>query len=158
VKAFKDLKSYVKALEEKSTISHDEDIQELMNRQKPLEEIIEANSDAIKRIDAEILNIKNDKNDKEAEKKDKKCKYFDRGHCKYKTECTFSHKDKTGGSVTQKHAKQDTQRYVSGLNKDVDVEDTSVTTCMLLFLVMMDAKLMLTKVFLALDARIVVKM
>ena len=102
VKAFKDLKASVKALEEKSTKSHDEDIQELMNRQKTLEEVIEANSDAIKRIDAEILNIKNDKakadisdkNDKEAEKKDKKCKYFDRGHCKYKTECKFSHPDK----------------------------------------------------------------
>ena len=61
VKAFKDLKASFKALEEKSTKSHDEDIQELMNRQKNLEEVIEANSDAIKRIVAEILNIKNAK-------------------------------------------------------------------------------------------------
>ena len=102
VKAFKDLKASVKALEEKSTKSHDEEIQELFNRQKTLEAVIEANSDAIKRIDVEILNIKNDKakadisdkNVKEVTNKDKKCKYFDKGYCKYKSECKFAHPDK----------------------------------------------------------------
>ena len=79
VKAFKDLKSSVKALEEKSNKSHEEDIKELMNRQETLDEIIKANSEAFKRIDVEILNMKNDKAaadlsekyDKEAENKDK---------------------------------------------------------------------------------------
>ena len=102
VKAFKDLKSSVKALEEKSNKSHEEDIKELMNRQETLDEIIKANSEAIKRIDVEIINMKNDKAtadksdncDKEAENKDKKCKYYNRGYCKYKAECKFSHPNK----------------------------------------------------------------
>ena len=51
VKAFKDLKSSVNALEEKSNKSHEEDIKELMNRQETLDEIIKANSEAFKRID-----------------------------------------------------------------------------------------------------------
>ena len=76
----------------------------------------------------------------------------------FHTQTKFAKTILRGGSVTQKHAKQDTQRYVSGLNKEVDVEDKTATTCMLLLLVMMDAKLMLTKVFLALDAKIVMKM
>ena len=39
VKAFKDLKASVKVLEEKSTKSHDEEIQELFNRQKTIEAV-----------------------------------------------------------------------------------------------------------------------
>ena len=99
VKALKDLKASVKALEDKTPKSHDEDIKELVDSQKILQQIIEANSDAIKRIDAEIVNFKNDKSkadsseidDNKVEKKSKKCKYFNGGHCKYKSECKFSH-------------------------------------------------------------------
>jgi uncharacterized protein YlxW (UPF0749 family) len=50
-KAFKDLQSSVKALEEKSNKSHEEDIKILMNGQQTLDEIIKANSEAMKRID-----------------------------------------------------------------------------------------------------------
>ena len=84
VKALKDLKASVKALEDKTPKSHDEDIKELVDSQKILQQIIEANSDAIKRIDVEILKIGNDKakadltknEGSKAENRDKKYKYW----------------------------------------------------------------------------------
>ena len=100
VKALKDMRTSVNKLEEKANKSHDDDIQDLVNCQKTLELIVNANSEAIKRIDDEILDIKNDKAKAETNKKNdvhtkeevgKKCKYFNSGHCKYKSECKFSH-------------------------------------------------------------------
>ena len=103
VKALKDIQARVKVLEEKTTESPGDDIKELVNSQKVLKQIIEANSGAIKRLDAEIVSFKNDKakadsteiDENKVEKKGKKCKYFNGGHCKYKSECKFSHPKET---------------------------------------------------------------
>ena len=98
VKAFKDLKASVKALEDKIDNAQNEEVREILRNQKVLQDIISANSDAIKRIDIEIAKHKDnsqkaypEKKDKESENKEKKCRYFNKGHCKYKTVCRFSH-------------------------------------------------------------------
>ena len=69
-----------------------------------LDSILVENSDALKRIDTEIQRfnqskLKNSEDDlvkdvkiKKIENKSlKKCRYFNRGHCKNKSECQFSH-------------------------------------------------------------------
>ena len=83
VKALKDLKASFTALEEKVNKSQNEEIQHLVESQKMLEKVIVENSNAIKRIDDEILKFEIDKaeaaikgDNKEVEKKDKKCKYY----------------------------------------------------------------------------------
>ena len=99
VKALKGLGASVKALEEKANKSQNEDIQEILKSQDKLEGIIIANSKAIKQIDEEILRLQTSKTradttktkNNEAKIEVKKCRYFNRGHCKYKLECRFSH-------------------------------------------------------------------
>jgi hypothetical protein len=55
------------------------------------------NSNAIQRIDNEILKFQRDEanaaSDKENEivREIKKCRYYNRGHCKYKVACKFTH-------------------------------------------------------------------
>ena len=78
--------------------SQNGEIQHLVESQKRLEEVIIENSNAIKRIDDEILKFEIDKaeaaikgDNKEVEKKDKKCKYYNGGYCKHKLKCKFSH-------------------------------------------------------------------
>ena len=105
----KDLKSAVEKMEKKNAASENSEVQEIIETQKVIDEIIVANSDAIKRMDKEIREI----NKKQIEDKSKidatdevigegvkamqvrkKCKYKNRGFCKYKTKCRFVHPDK----------------------------------------------------------------
>ena len=51
LKAVKEIKSSVVKLEEKVDKTHNDEIQEIINAQKNLEEVIALNSDAINRID-----------------------------------------------------------------------------------------------------------
>ena len=81
-------------MERKVDEKENKEIKEILNAQAIIDEILVANSDAIKRIDKEIQNIivnkdltKDSENavpEEEAGKKTKKCKYFNRGYCKYK--------------------------------------------------------------------------
>ena len=55
----KDLKVTVEALEKKTLLSEDKEIQEIIKTQRVIEEVLLANSDAIKRIDKEIAKRQN---------------------------------------------------------------------------------------------------
>ena len=61
LKAVKEIKSSVVKLEEKVDKTHNDEIQEIINAQKNLEDVIALNSEAIKRKDKEILRMQNDK-------------------------------------------------------------------------------------------------
>ena len=61
VKAVKEIKATVDKLEEKVNKNQRDEIKEIMEAQKNLEEIIAATTEAIKRIDNEILRFQNDK-------------------------------------------------------------------------------------------------
>ena len=95
VKAFQELKDSVKALEEKVDKTQTEEEKEIMKNQKMLGGLLKANSEAIKKIDTDIIRIQNENsaNQKKAEENSKervkKCKYFNSGHCKYEVECKF---------------------------------------------------------------------
>ena len=99
VKAFKEIKASMNKLEEKVDKTQNTEIQEIIKTQKNVEELIAANSDAIKCIDSEISKFKKEKanaaSDKhinvETLKELKKYKYFNKGHCKYKLACKFAH-------------------------------------------------------------------
>jgi uncharacterized membrane-anchored protein YhcB (DUF1043 family) len=109
VKLVKNLKTTVESVVEKISKQENYEIKELIETQKVIDEVIVANSDAIRRIEKEIKermkhrldtsNQSNDKdhtecaNDKEEPKqvRQKRCKYFNRGHCKYVNRCRNSH-------------------------------------------------------------------
>ena len=99
LKAVKEIKASVVKLEEKVDKTHNDEIQEIINAQKNLEDVIALNSEPIKRIDNEILRMQNDKAEADpakddavkAENKAKQCKYFNRAHCKFTLECRFVH-------------------------------------------------------------------
>ena len=97
VKAFKEFKVSMDALEKKVDKHQEEEIQELIKTQKMLNDIVVSNSEAIKSIDSEIKMLEAAKVESKKEEditkalKAKKCKYFDRGYCKYKFECKFVH-------------------------------------------------------------------
>ena len=99
VKALKEIKASMTKLEEKVDKTKNAEILEIINTQKNVEEMISANSDAIEIIDNEISKFQDDKvkadsdkhDDVETVKEVKKCKYFNKGHCKYKIACRFSH-------------------------------------------------------------------
>ena len=101
VRIVKDLKSSVEVLEKKLKIK---ELNEIIEAQKVIDEVLLANSDAIKRIDQEIIQITNSKfsrNIKEdtledsqsGQKLTKKCRHFNRGYCKHKSKCRFTHPD-----------------------------------------------------------------
>ena len=106
MKTVKDLKGTVEALAKKT--KENEEIKEMIKTQKVIEEALAANSDAIKRIDKEIVEItgkesvpnvdtlKNStkdeiKEDNIAKKAKRKCRYFNGGYCKYKQKCRYIH-------------------------------------------------------------------
>jgi hypothetical protein len=99
VRAMKDIKSSIKGIEEKGIKIQNEDIQEIIKIQKILEEIIIANSNAIKKIYEEIKSFQNDKaetgtfqnDDTKAENNGKKLRYCNKGYCKYKFIFKFSY-------------------------------------------------------------------
>ena len=100
-KAFKDLTERVKALEEKAKSDDRKEIMEIIETQRIIDEILVANSDAIKKINSEMVYIQNNHTvEKEKElttqngvKKGriKRCRYFNKGHCKYREKCKFYH-------------------------------------------------------------------
>ena len=106
LKTVKDLKCTVEALDKRT--KENEEIKEIIKTQKVIEEVLVANSDAIKRIDREIVEINSKKarpvvdtveESTEDEVKDvnnvkkakRKCKYFNGGYCKYKQKCRYFH-------------------------------------------------------------------
>ena len=99
IKAFKELRSIVKILEDKVNQPENKEIQNIMESQKILDIAMNENSDAIERINSEIRDLRNDKSKENVHKDDKRktekgakiCKYYNRGHCKYKMECRFRH-------------------------------------------------------------------
>ena len=54
-KAIKDLTERVKVIEEKRTEDEDKDIKEIVETQRVIDEILVSNSDAIKRLNRELL-------------------------------------------------------------------------------------------------------
>ena len=105
VKTILQLKSKVDLLEKGVEDIGNEGVMEILKKQKAIETAIEANSAAISKIDKEILDVRkvrqntterasegevmesNEGNGNTA----KKCKYFNRGHCKYKVRCSYTH-------------------------------------------------------------------
>ena len=61
VKLVKDLKTSVEALEKKTVPNKQDEVKEIMETQRVIEEVLVANSDAIKRIEKEIVQIMNTK-------------------------------------------------------------------------------------------------
>ena len=119
-KAFKDMTERVKALEEnakvddrkeiKDDVNKKDEIESILEKQKLIDKAIAANTDAICKIDEELLDMgkrtKFDKDkvaqrkeenevkeisDKVKNKKIKKCRYYNRGYCKYKSKCRYNH-------------------------------------------------------------------
>lgn len=105
MKTVKDLKGTVEASEKKT--KDNEEIKEIIKTQKVIEEVLAANSAAIKRIDREIVEITSKKSvppvDASTDSKDevkevdnvkkakRKCRYFNGGYCKYKQKCRYTH-------------------------------------------------------------------
>ena len=104
----RDLKASVDALKRKDTTKENKEIKEIMDAQRTIDKVIDANKDAIKRIDEEVKQIvvnkldakTNTASDKAKEdggkirvedKNRKKCRYYDRGFCKYNKKCRFLH-------------------------------------------------------------------
>jgi transcriptional regulator with PAS, ATPase and Fis domain len=109
MRTVKDLKGTVEALGKKTVPNENDEVKEIMETQRVIEEVLVANSDAMKRIDKEIVKIMNtkevslpvvDANKDNLEsvtkannvnKMTKKCRYFNRGFCKYREKCRFYH-------------------------------------------------------------------
>ena len=109
LKLVKNLKTTVESLVEKVSKQENDEIKEIIETQKVIDEVIVANSDAIHRIEKEIKEIMEHRldtanqsnkkdhvesaNDKEEtnQVRQKKYKYFNRGHCKYVNRCRNSH-------------------------------------------------------------------
>ena len=118
----KALKETVERLEKKMSKDENNEIKDIMETQRVIEEVIVANGDAIKRIDREIKKIskeaskdisdpkesrktqpdavQNRASEKDivnaddllvSRKKLKRCRYNNRGYCKYKNKCRFTH-------------------------------------------------------------------
>ena len=103
-KAFKDLSEKVKKLEVKTINDDEKEIKEIIETQKVIDEIIVSNADAIKNLGKEITKLQKEKerndNCKAVEASTKKlidngmrrkCRYYNRGHCKYRERCKFYH-------------------------------------------------------------------
>ena len=100
----KDLKCSMESLEKKVSVKENTEIQEIIDAQQLLDEIIVANSDAIKRIEKEIKEIAVNKSSKAAPEeiieaddnvkkgnKRRKCRYYNRGYCKHTIKCRYLH-------------------------------------------------------------------
>ena len=108
VQMLKELKSTVEVLGKKNTKEENVEIQEILDAQKVIDEVIVANADAIKRINKEIKelsekeshrnlsndaleNVVSDSDQVKRNKVKKRCRYYNRGYCKYKHKCRYSH-------------------------------------------------------------------
>ena len=115
VKALREIKTEIKHLGEHGNKQQNDEIQEILDKQKVINAIISKNADAIERIDKEIArrekeaseddNVKMVDTEKVTEirknYKSTKCRYFDKGFCKYRKKCRYSHPEQTCGQ----HAK-----------------------------------------------------
>ena len=71
-----------------------DDFQVLVEKQRAVDEAIAANSAAISEIDKEIKVLSKETTSSEGryiEGRVRKCRYYDRGHCKYKRGCKYFH-------------------------------------------------------------------
>ena len=107
-KLAKELKTTVENIEQKSQVkkSENDEIQEIIDTQKVIDEIIVANSDCIRRMEKEIKAMTVNKVDtevchdvlekwvEEVNKVMKKCRYYNRGFCKNRNKCCFGHANK----------------------------------------------------------------
>ena len=86
------------------------EVEEIIEKQKMLDDLISANTDSIKRIDSEIEEMgrkseyseKNTEVGKEIIERNvviKSCRYFNKGYCKYLKKCRYFHSNK----VCKKH-------------------------------------------------------
>ena len=106
MRTLKDLKCTVEVLEKKT--KENEEIKEIIKTQKVVEEVLVDNSNAIRRIDREIVEITSkisvpivdtleECHEEEVRevnslrKGKRKCRYFDGGYCKYKQKCRYIH-------------------------------------------------------------------
>ena len=85
VKVMKELRTSVKILEDKIVADHDEENKGIRKKQDMIDSILVENTEAIKRIDSEIQKYQLEK------KSHKRCRYFNRGHCRNKSESRFAH-------------------------------------------------------------------
>ena len=99
VRTILDLKSKVESLEERVEGNKTDDLEELIQKQKRVDEAIGANSAAIMKIDEEIKVLSTStkqpaseaNNNEYKERRGRKCRYYNRGHCKQKSFCEFTH-------------------------------------------------------------------
>ena len=103
VKLVKDLKLTVEALGKKLDAKEIDEVKEILDTQKVINEVTVANSDAIQRIDREIKDLvmkkkvvevqndalENTTIDVTENSVRKKCRYYNGGYCKRKGECRF---------------------------------------------------------------------
>ena len=102
----KDLKAKVEKFEEKGKHRENPEIQDIVEQQRFLTDLVEANSERLRQIDSEMKDIKNKRNvippsiEKDGDEKEKqaesnlvikKCKYYDKGYCKYLKKCRYFH-------------------------------------------------------------------
>ena len=126
VKTILDLKSKVEALEQKDSENQKRECEIIFQKKEIMDKAIAANSDAIMRIDKEIINLSkakenisirenleneiveevgvmDDPKDENGESVDeisfnkKKCRYYNGGYCKFKNKCRYYHP----GSICQ---------------------------------------------------------
>ena len=105
----KALKSSVDSLESKIEDKQNKEINDIMEVQKRVDDSITANANAIKALDKELQEekkIQKEKSEKgklkhkkdeaidsikEEQYKERICRYYNRGHCKYKGKCRYFH-------------------------------------------------------------------
>ena len=112
-KLVKDLLTKVEGLEKKVENKERNELKEIMESRRVIEEVIVANSVAIKKIETEIIEITKKNNCENVKKEDlesftgvkkvksvmvkegkKKCRYFNRGYCRYKSKCRYVHPER----------------------------------------------------------------
>ena len=85
----KGLKKAAEALQKKTPAKENDKIKEILERQKVVEDGIASNADALSRIDREIDELSN--KIKVTKEKEEICRYYNKGHCKYRNKCRFYH-------------------------------------------------------------------
>ena len=166
IKAFKELRSIVKILEDKVNQPENKEIQNIMESQKILDIAMNENSDAIEKINSEIQDLQNDKSKENVHQEDNRKTEKGAKSVNIITEDTVNTKWSADSdiqtkfvklilreeNVTKMYVKTDTQKSVNGGKERVGAVELVVITFMVLLLVMMD-KVKLTKVFHVLAAR-----
>ena len=107
IRTVTNLKDSVEAIEKKVSGEENREIKEILEAQKVINEVIDTNADAIRRIDQELKkskfesksgtkNTPKEGNDYTTEVVNlnmgkRKCRYFNKGYCKYNQKCRFVH-------------------------------------------------------------------